>query len=378
MNATIDINFQGGNIFIEDINDYKITLTKDLRNSTGDWFYWSFRVQFNAIGLYNFHFTNGYACGTRGPAVSYDQGLTWEWLGADCVSGDLRDTFNYYFDGKRGNSVIFCMGMQYNKMHLDAFIKQNEKSPYFSTDILTRSRKNREVIKLHIEDKSDNSPKKYIFLVSRNHCCEMMATYAMEGILNAALQDDELGRELRKRYIIDAVPFADTDGVIDGDQGKLRSPHDHNRDYVTRPIYPEVAAIQQLLKTKDIFFMLDMHCPWLFRESNETIFFPGPFNKEYEKRMLAFSQILEKNSPPEAPHYTKDNVLFGTSWNSDKNWTNGLTCGEWGRRQNAFFSNCIEIAYANAGDVTLTTDSARKLGRALAVSIIEFDNTYAS
>ena len=43
------------------------------------------------------------------------------------------------------------------------------------------------------------------------------------------------------RYIV--VPFVDYDGVIDGEQGKFRFPHDHNRDYMDNPIYPETRAV---------------------------------------------------------------------------------------------------------------------------------------
>ena len=376
MSVKIDIAIPGGNVFIEDINGFDIILAKDLRNTACDWFYWAFRAHFDKIGLYHFHFTNGYACGPRGPAVSYDGEATWEWLGGECVSGPKREHFTYYFDGTRGSSVIFCVGMQYQQLHLEAFLERHKESPYLTRSELTRSRKNREVVQLHIEDSSDSSPKKYIFLSSRHHCCEMMATYALEGILESALRDDDLGRMMRKNYVIDAVPFADTDGVLDGDQGKMRRPHDHNRDYNERPLYPEVAAIQKLLGSKEIFFMLDMHCPWLFGGDSETIYFPGPLDKEYERRMQIFSGILEKNSPLETPHFSKNNVLYGTLWNTDKNWTQGLNTAEWGRQQKALFSNSIEIPYANAGEMTFSADSVRRLGRAIAESICEFDRTF--
>ena len=38
------------------------------------------------------------------------------------------------------------------------------------------------------------------------------------------------------------------------------------------------------------------------------------------------------------------------------------------------FASAIEIAYAKAGDVDLTTDSVRKLGRAIAETILEYDD----
>ena len=34
-----------------------------------------------------------------------------------------------------------------------------------------------------------------------------------------------------KEFKILCVPFVDFDGVVDGDQGKGRNSHDHNRDY---------------------------------------------------------------------------------------------------------------------------------------------------
>ena len=128
--------------------------------------------------------------------------------------------------------------------------------------------------------------------------------------------------------------------------------------------------------SKEIFFMLDMHCPWLFGGDSETIYFPGPRDKEYERRMQIFSGILEKNSPLETPHFSKNNVLYGTLWNTDKNWTQGLNTAEWGRQQKALFSNSIEIPYANAGEMTFSADSVRRLGRAIAESICEFDRTF--
>ena len=39
-------------------------------------------------------------------------------------------------------------------------------------------------------------------------------------------------------YLVYVIPFVDIDGVENGDQGK-QAPHDHNRDYINSPIYPE-------------------------------------------------------------------------------------------------------------------------------------------
>ncbi len=374
MPLQIDTDFPGGNIIVDQIEGDRITLRKDLRDTAGDWFYWAFRCHFPAPGTYRFHITNGNVCGPRGPAVSYDDGITWSWLGRESITTDSPLMNEFAYTASRAESVIFCMGMQYQQVHLDRFLEQH-KSPYLTCTELTRSNKGRPVERLHIE-KADGREKKYIFLSARHHCCEMMADYVLEGILDAALADDETGNLFRDRYIVDAVPFADKDGVVDGDQGKNRIPYDHARDYgKTEHLYPEVAAIERIILQNHPFFVLDIHCPWIRSGCNETIYFPGLPDKTAEENMLKFSEILERLAPPEAPHYKADNILYGTSWNTDANYSAGLSLGKWVCRQEFMlkFGGTLEVAYANAREVTLTPDACRKLGHAIARAILEFD-----
>lgn len=375
MSLKIETAFPGGNVFIEDINGFEVRLTRDMRNTEGDWFYWAFRAIFDQVGEYRFTFTQPHSSTSCGPAVSYDDGMTWEWLGFECVSGQ-RTVFTYYFDGTRNPRVIFCLGMQYLPQHLEAFLARHADSPYLSRRELTRSRKNREVTLLHIEDTAVKGEKKRIYLSSRNHCCEMMATYALEGMLETALGNDSTGELIRSRYIIDCVPFADTDGVTDGDQGKNRRPHDHNRDYVDRPIYPEVAAIQKLVQEIKPFFTLDLHCPWVYGgATNEAIYFPMPADPYYSGEVEKFAAILERRSPADVPYFSKNNVPFGTMWNTAENYQQGMNCSRWIQKAcSPQWAAAIEIPYAIASGKVLSTDSVRTFGRALAESILEYDD----
>ncbi len=375
MSLKIDISFPAGNVFVENINGFEVMLTRDLRNTDSDWFYWAFRGTFDEPGTYHFQFSSNYTVGARGPAVSYDDGFTWDWLGADAKCGTQHNAFVYTFDGSKGSRIIFSMNLPYNQCHLDAFLDKFAGSPYLSQSTLALTRKGRRVVKLHIEDTDCTLPKKRIFLSSRHHCCESMATYGLEGILIAALGNDELAETLRRRYIFDAVPFMDTDGVIDGDQGKNRRPHDHNRDYCERPLYPEVAETMKFLKKNPPYIFMDMHCPWILFGCNETIFFPGPMDKSHEKQLLLFSSILEKKAPADAPHRSSDNVLFGTSWNTEADKQRGLIAEDWvWANLDVALSTSMEIAYANAREITLYPDSIRRLGRALAECFIEFED----
>ena len=80
-----------------------------------------------------------------------------------------------------------------------------------------------------------------ILLTARHHACEAPANYILEGVLR------ELHEELPPNYRIITVPFVDMAGVIAGDQGKDRFPHDHNRDYIEESIYPTVRAMKDLV-----------------------------------------------------------------------------------------------------------------------------------
>lgn len=378
MALKIETAFPGGNVFIEDINNFEVLLTRDMRNTKGDWFYWAFQAHFDQVGQYRFRFTQPNSCSSCGPAVSYDQAMTWEWLGFSCVSG-ARNEFTYTWDGTKNPCVTFCVGMQYLPQHLEKFFSRHASGNLLTRTSLATSRKNRKTDLLHIEDISIQKKKKYIFLSSRHHCCEMMATYALEGILETALGNDDTGSFFRNNYIIDAVPFVDIDGVLDGDQGKNRSPHDHNRDYNNRPLYPEVKAIQELLAAKNIFFALDLHCPWLFGgEHNESIYFPLPEEKYYSEEIEKFSRILEVKSPSNIPHFSQNNIPFGTKWNTKENFSQGKSLKEWIR---AFcaprLAATIEIPYAKAGENILTANHVRSFGRAIAESIIQYDKQTA-
>ncbi len=377
MYVEIDIDFPGGNIIVDEIDKFNITLRKDLRDTAADWFYWAFRCKFKLPGTYRFTITNGNACGPCGPACSMDGGITWQWLGSDVIAtgNPAQNVFCYTHKEGMAESVIFCMGMQYQQIHLDMFL-QRYGNAYISQHLLAHTRKGRAVERLHIEEYSGLEAKKYLLFTARHHCCEMMANYVLDGIMAAILSDDSLGRDFRRKYIVDVIPFVDKDGVVEGDQGKNRIPHDHARDYGQKEhLYPEIAAVEQLvLKTKP-FFVMDIHCPWIRSGCNETVFFPGPEDKNAEQNMLRFSTILSRKAPEEMPHRRSDNVLYGTSWNTAENYVQGMALKSWAYSQvKPEFCSTLEVPYANARNQTLTPETCMKFGRAIVKSIIEFDS----
>ena len=90
----IDCAFPGGNILVDAIDGDVARIHQDLRDTEGDWFYWSFRVHGAQGRTVRFEFTRGNPIGVRGPALSTDGGKSWSWLGLEATDGaSFRYTF---------------------------------------------------------------------------------------------------------------------------------------------------------------------------------------------------------------------------------------------------------------------------------------------
>ena len=377
MSVIVSSRIPAGSIKDIQVNDGNlIELSIDMRDSSGQWFFWNFKAAFDTPGDYIFQFRTPNTVGSRAAAVSRDNGYSWTWLGADARIND--HSFRYHCS--RPEELIFCTGMEYLQEHFDLFRYMYIFNPAFRVSELCKSREGRSV---ELASVREGNPPWTILLTSRHHCCEMMATYALEGILKTVLANSDFAREFRRHFEILAVPFVDKDGVENGDQGKNRQPHDHARDYGDNPIYPETRAIMKLIQEKRPVLIMDLHCPWIFSGSNEAIHIPGSSDPYMKEEEAVFSGILEKYAPASAPYHASDNIPYGTSWNTGANYTQGkslkyyavdcfhqaLENHETPYPVGAF---TLEIPYANARDVTLTVSSMTDLGKALAETVWEY------
>jgi hypothetical protein len=315
--------------------------------------------------MLKFQFVERSPIGTRGPAVSTDDGRCWAWLDP---GAKWDSSFTYEF-GRREHDVRFCFSIPYLETNLQRFLAKHAGSPHLAVRKLCRSRKGRRVERLHV-GKMDGNPKHRILLTVRHHACEMIASYVLEGLLDAVLSDTNLGRWFRGSVEILAVPFVDKDGVEDGDQGKNRKPHDHNRDYGDDSIYPSVAAIRGSVPEWSkgrLRIVLDLHCPYIGGKHNEVIYLVGSSNPEIWKQQQKFGAILESVRQGPLPYLAESNLPFGTGWNTAANYGKQKSCSRWGAEQpGVLMSSTIELPYGNAGAVTVTAENARAFGRDLA------------
>lgn len=365
----IDADFPGGNISVGSISGDVVNLRTDLRDTKGSWFYWYFRVQDAPGRTLTFNFTEGAPIGVRGPAVSLDQGASWKWLGA----GKDTKSFTYTFPETPGE-VRFSFAMPYTQQHLDSFLKGIGSHPSLVKSILCRSKKGREVQRLHL-GKPDGDPRFRVLVTSRSHACEMMASYSVEGIIQSALANDAQGKWFRENVELLIIPFVDTDGVEDGDQGKNRQPRDHNRDYDANAIYPETRALQEYVpkwSAGKLRVALDIHCPHIRGETNEKIYLVGSEDPAMSRKQQRFSETLERMRKGPLPYLAADNIPFGTSWNTASSFTAGTTGARWAASiPGNDLAATFELPYANAKGAEVNAESARAFGRDLATAIRE-------
>jgi len=367
----IDCEFPGGNIVVESIEGDVVKLHQDLRDTEGDWFYWYFRISGAQGRKLTFQFTKSVAVGVNGAAVSLDQGKSWLWTGKETVNGN---SFTYDFS-ENANEGRFCLSIPYMETNLAEFLVKNADSDHLISETLCQTKKGRDVELLRLGC-INTEPELRLILTCRHHCCEMMASYVLEGIMQSVLTSDSPEMQwLREKVEFLVVPFVDKDGVEDGDQGKNRRPHDHNRDYGDSPVHETVKAVKELVpkwadgKLKLVF---DLHCPYIFGgEYNELVYMVGSASDKICRQQQVFGEILAKFATDSLPYKPENNLLFGEGWNVATSYSAGLSFIKWviAEFPDIKLASTYEIPYSNAEGVFVTRESARAFGEDMAKAI---------
>lgn len=346
----ITTDFEGGNVVVEDTDGNVVRLRADQRDSGEKWFYWCFAVEGAEGQTVKFVFDDEIV-GYFGAAVSHDN-LHYAWQHSDF--GRQGNSFVYTFK-KDEKKVYFAHDLAYRTKRFENFCAQNG----LKMQTFCKSQKGRDLPYITF-----GTGKKTVILTSRHHACESTGTYVLEGVL------DELIARPLKGFKIVCVPFVDLDGVVDGDQGKARLPHDHNRDYVDAPIYETTKKLQEIIRKEKVVCGFDFHSPWHWGGENDKVFIVRnePSGKEIEK----FSSIFEKEITKNAMRYRSENDYpVHTGWNQGKSPTfyKGVFSGK-----NAKLAFSLETAYFGEKDNPFSIDGAIELGRCFARAVKKYLN----
>lgn len=345
-------NFSGGNIEVLKIEDNTVYLKNELRDTAEDWFYWAFCVSGANGKTVKFVLDNQNRVGYYGAAVSHDL-KNWEWSGTRIDGASFTYTFK-----ENEDKVYFAHDMLYTPQMLFDFAEENG----IEVKTLCKSRKGRDIPCFEF-----GSGKRHIVLTSRHHACEATGSYVLEGLL----------RELRKKPIenttVFCVPMIDYDGVCDGDQGKSRKPHDHNRDYDpdTPSIYETTAAVRRYIDENKVTMGFDFHSPWHLGGVNDKAFIVRKLpekNAEYIK----FGRLLTESIDSKSLKYdTKDDFLPNVEWNR----TDGPTFANYIlRKPDADVAFTLETCYFGEKDNIFSQEKAKELGRCFALALRRYIN----
>ena len=336
-------DFIGSNIKIIRMQGGSAVIEPDMRDSECDWFYWAFCVEGNEGECVSFSFEKTAKLGRFGPARSYDL-KHWRWLGA---GSELGFSYTFTHSGK----VYFAHDILYSAQRFEEFAK----SEGLALKTLCASEKGRNIPYTEF-GKGEN----IILLTARHHSCESGGSYVLEGVISglaAALPDD---------LKVIAVPYVDYDGVYDGDQGKNRRPHDHNRDYTENPVYNSVRAICALAGNKNVLYAFDFHSPYHMGGRRD---YPFIVHADDGKNTGIFGRLLESTTEKLPIAYKREkDVAYGAEWN--KRHEKPEKCSEFfsARRENRL-AFTLETPYFGPAEAPVNVQYYHSLGRCFAEAV---------
>lgn len=346
----INQNFIGGNITVKSMEGNTVYLENQIRDTTEDWFYWAFAVEGANGRTIRFQFDKNVRVGYFGAAKSYDL-KNWEWTG----KWDDERSFTYTF-GENEDKVYFAHNMIYSPEMFTDFC--NAKGIEIKT--LCKSEKGRDIPYIEL-----GNGEEVIFLTSRHHACESTGTYVLQGFIEKYLEAPLPG--LR----IIAVPFVDYDGVVDGDQGKARAPHDHNRDYPRdgESIYSSTRKIRETAHKNKTRFAFDFHAPWHFSGENDTVFIVRNSHEKLHE-IERFGQYLQNSITPDSlPYKIENDHAPDTTWSKTTSPTFANYMLNTMKAELAF---TLETAYFDAQGTQFSQKRAIELGKCFAEAVRKY------
>ncbi|MFF2142150.1 hypothetical protein [Kitasatospora sp. NPDC058190] len=353
MTLRISSGFPTGNGIVHQVGTREFVIDRDLRDSTGDRWYWHVRLNSERDTVVRIRLARPLLIGQFGPVVSRAESRSWLWesAGPDCA-------FEVPLQGQTVTGLSATM--PYGPRELGAFRAGLGASA--SWRILTRSEGGRNVPLLIVPKPKS---KFLVLLTARHHACEAMASYVLEGAVSEFIRLRQAGNRIASQCELAALPIMDVDGVANGDQGKAREPWDHNRDYGDLSVYRSVSALREMLAADSrATFALDLHTPGLrgpIEEVPYVVFSGDPGDYEIANGFLATLKSL-----PDGRSFQESSLLlFDQEWNSFSS-RSGQCCSAWLRsRKNTRVALTIE--YPNAVDqgVPVTVDRARMFGALL-------------
>ena len=173
-----------------------------------------------------------------------------------------------------------------------------------------------------------------VWVQARQHAWESGSSWVCHGFVEWLVSSDPAAKTLRRRARVTVVPIMDVDGVVLGAGGKGQDPHDHNRDWNSRPHWPGVAAAQKGVLEMDaggrLAVFVDLHNPG--PGDHEVFFYTPPRDRLGDARRAKSDAFFlaargQMTGPLAFKGLTKESgAAYSPQWQTmSKNWVNAHT-----------------------------------------------------
>ncbi len=344
----IHADFECGNIRFLKEEGNEIFLQNEMRGTKREsYYYWAFCVE-GAVGKkLTFRLDHEWV-GPYGAAVSHDL-VNWHWTESSL------DGASFTYEFARGEDRVY---FAHDLLYTPSRLYKTAEDLGLKTETFCKTLKGRDVPCIKIGEGSKN-----VILSSRHHACESSGSYVLEGMIRGYVQNPIEDTSLL------VVPIVDYDGVWEGEQGKDRDPHDHNRDYIADPIYPETRAIMDYAKNRDITYAIDFHAPTHRLGRSAHVYIVRKF-PEFADRFDRFGCLLQKYCGGEAMDYSmRYDVPPNTGWNKDDTPT---FSSFFNLRPECKLALTLEVTHYGTDDNKVTADRLINTGRAFCKALNEF------
>ena len=348
----IHADFECGNIRFIKQDGNEIFLTNEMRGTKRDSaYYWAFCVEGAAGETLNFHLDREWV-GPYGAAISHDL-INWHWTESSIDGASFSYTF-----GADENCVYFAHDLLYTPSRLTSILNELGLTPF----AVCKTLRGREVPAFKIGTGSKN-----VILSARHHACESSGSYVLEGMIREYLENPIENTSLF------VVPIVDFDGVTEGEHGKDRDPHDHNRDYIEENIYPEVGAIIDYAKDKEITYAVDFHAPSHRIGRSNRVYVVRKF-PHFEERFDNFGRLLEARCGGDAMTYDMQyDVHPNVGWNKDATPTFSTY---FNIRTDCKLALTLEVTHYGTDDNKVTAERLINTGKAFCRALDDYSKKY--
>lgn len=353
----VETRFPTGNGKVTSLGDGSLVIDRDLRDSTGDRWYWHVRLRARADTAVQVRTARPLLVGLFGPALSSSGPYVW-------LHSTTRPDTSFDVELVAGRSVALCATLPYGSAQLTTF--RHDLGRHGRWQRLSRGTCGKPV---PLFTAGSPAARYRIVLTARHHACEAMASFVLEGAVRQFVADVQRWRPLARRCELIVVPMVDFDGVVAGDQGKARQPWDHNRDYGAVSRYVAVRALRDLLiRDSRPLLALDFHTPGLRGPLEERPYVVASGDADdFEKAQ----QLLD--ALPTDPADASDVpalLVFDEDWNSVRG--TGHRCFAAYVRSLNRVNTAFSIEYPNAvlRGTAVTPDRARSFGAAILCALL--------